>query len=243
MSASILPKLPAANTMPIQLGGMVPLTTIDYPDHLSCVLFCQGCAWRCHYCHNPDLIAPVGSMPVCWEQVLAFLHQRQGLLQAVVFSGGEATLQPGLAVAMQQVCDLGFKVGLHTAGIKPAALHKVLPLCDWVGFDIKAPRGQVDHVTQIIGSDAANWRSLELLLESSVAYECRTTVHWALLEPDELICLARQLQQQGVSHFVVQLARSGQMLNPDLPEQIQPKELPAVWQTMEGMFEYFSLRT
>ena len=243
MSASTLLKPPVVNRMPIQLGGMVPLTTIDYPDHLSCVLFCQGCAWRCHYCHNPDLIAPVGSTQVHWQHVLAFLRQRQGLLQAVVFSGGEATLQPGLMTAMQQVRALGFKVGLHTAGIKPAALHRVLPLCDWVGFDVKAPRGQADRITQVIGSDAANWRSLKLLLESGVAYECRTTVHWQLLNPAELAELARQLQQQNVSHFAVQLARYGQTLNPDLPTQQQPDGLPAVWQRLQGMFECFSLRT
>lgn len=229
--------------MPIQLGGMVPLTTIDYPDHLSCVLFCQGCAWRCHYCHNPDLITPAGSAPVQWDEVLAFLHQRQGLLQAVVFSGGEATLQPGLATAMQQVRELGFKIGLHTAGIKPTALNRVLPLCDWVGFDIKAPRGRGDHITQIIGSDAANWRSLELLLDSGVAYECRTTVHWALLEPDELACLARQLRQQGVRNFTVQLARDGQTLNPDLRRQTQPEGLPLLWQTLTPMFDRFTLRS
>ncbi len=228
--------------MPIQIGGMVPLTTIDYPDHLSCVLFCQGCAWRCHYCHNPELIAPVGSTPVAWDEVLAFLHKRQGLLQAVVFSGGEATLQPGLPDAMQQIKELGFKVGLHTAGIKPRVLEKVLPLCDWVGFDVKAARGQVDGITQIIGSDAANWHSLQLLLASGVAYECRTTVHWNLLQPDDLRLLARQLQEQGVQRFVVQPARDGHTLMPDLGPQTQPAGLPELWNELAVLFEHFSLR-
>lgn len=228
--------------MPIQIGGMVPLTTIDYPDHLSCVLFCQGCAWRCHYCHNPELIAPVGGSTVDWDEVLAFLHRRQGLLQAVVFSGGEATLQPGLSLAMQQVRELGFKVGLHTAGIKPAALERVLPLCDWVGFDVKAAQGQVDGITQIIGSDAANWRSLDLLLASGVAYECRTTVHWNLLQPDDLRLLARQLQQRGARTFIVQPARDGKMLTTDLGRQDLPSGLPELWQELNTMFGHFAVR-
>ncbi len=228
--------------MPVRIGGMVPLTTIDYPDHLSCVLFCQGCAWRCHYCHNPELIAPAGSTEIGWDEVLAFLHTRQGLLQAVVFSGGEATLQPGLPDAMRQVRELGFKVGLHTAGIKPAALEKVLPLCDWVGFDIKAARGQVDGITQIIGSDAANWRSLDLLLDSAVAYECRTTVHWNLTCPDQLRQLASQLQERGVDSYVVQLARDGKMLTPGLGCQLSPAGLPQLWRELGDMFMHFTVR-
>ena len=111
----------------LRIGGLLPMTTLDYPDHLSCVLFCQGCAWRCRYCHNPELIAARGKTPHDWRSVLRFLQQRQGLLDAVVFSGGEATLQPALPEAMQAVRALGFKVGLHSAGIKPAALARVLP--------------------------------------------------------------------------------------------------------------------
>ncbi len=38
----------------LRVGGLVPLTTLDYPGLLACVLFCQGCAWRCRYCHNPE---------------------------------------------------------------------------------------------------------------------------------------------------------------------------------------------
>src|SRR5690554_7397571 len=105
----------------LRVGGFVPLTTLDFPDHLSCVVFCQGCAWRCRYCHNPDLIPPRAQQMHSWDSILEFLQRRQGLLEAVVFSGGEATLQHDLKAAMQEVKNLGFKVGLHTAGINPKA--------------------------------------------------------------------------------------------------------------------------
>lgn len=226
----------------IRVGGLVPLTTIDYPDHLSCVLFCQGCAWRCHYCHNPDLIPPTGSDSIAWQEVLDFLQRRQGLLQAVVFSGGEATLQPQLPLAMQHVAELGFKVGLHTAGIKPTALARALPWCDWVGFDVKAPQGAVDSITQIIGSDAANWDSLRLLLDSGVDYECRTTVHWNLLNPAQLKLLAAQLATMGVQHWVIQIVRDGNLLNPQLPANHQPLELEQLWQSIRPSFAEFSVR-
>ncbi len=140
----------------LRVGGFVPLTTIDYPDHLACVVFCQGCAWRCGYCHNPELLAVQGAAQITWPQVLRFLQQRQGLLDAVVFSGGEATLQNALLPAMQQVKALGFKVGLHSAGIKPSALARLLPWLDWLGFDLKGPRELIDPITGVRGSAEAN---------------------------------------------------------------------------------------
>ncbi|MFZ6999496.1 4Fe-4S cluster-binding domain-containing protein, partial [Pseudomonas aeruginosa] len=50
----------------LRVRGLVPLTTLDYPGLLACVLFCQGCAWRCRYCHNPELIAPRGAEEIPW---------------------------------------------------------------------------------------------------------------------------------------------------------------------------------
>ena len=134
-----MPSVPSRHAFrPLRIGGLQAMTTLDYPDHLACVLFCQGCAWRCRYCHNPEVIRCGGPTEWSWNKVLGFLRQRQGLLQAVVFSGGEATLQPALPSAMRRVRELGFKVGLHSAGIKPASFGRALAHCDWVGFDVKA---------------------------------------------------------------------------------------------------------
>jgi pyruvate formate lyase activating enzyme len=139
----------------LRVGGLVPLTTIDYPGQLACVLFCQGCAWRCRYCHNPQLIPPRGAEEVDWPRVLAFLQRRQDLLDAVVFSGGEPTLQDGLLNAMQEVRAMGFRIGLHSAGIKPTAFARALRGADWVGFDVKALPEDCQALTQVAGSGAA----------------------------------------------------------------------------------------
>jgi|TARA_B100001059_G_scaffold98279_1_gene97805 anaerobic ribonucleoside-triphosphate reductase activating protein len=226
----------------LRIGGLQPMTTLDYPDHLSCVLFCQGCAWQCRYCHNPELIAPRGDAPHSWRSVLDFLQQRQGLLDAVVFSGGEATLQPGLPQAMQAVRALGFKVALHSAGIKPAALARVLPWCDWVGFDVKGLQEQVELITGTPRSGQANWQSLQLLHASGVDYECRTTVHWQLFDCDALLRLAHRLAGQGVRRFAVQLARPARMLDPSLGPSITPPEAASLWPQLHALFERFELR-
>ncbi|WP_416739576.1 MULTISPECIES: anaerobic ribonucleoside-triphosphate reductase activating protein [Pseudomonas] len=226
----------------LRVGGMVPLTTIDYPGQLACVLFCQGCAWRCRYCHNPQLIPPRGADEVDWRRVLAFLKRRQDLLDAVVFSGGEPTLQDGLLGAMEEVRAMGFRIGLHSAGIKPAAFAKALAGADWVGFDVKALPEDCQAITRVEGSGTANWRSLEHLLASSVDYECRTTVHWHLFEPARLLILAKRLSELGVKRFAVQLVRTERMFDPLLPSVSAQALLPDLWETMRELFPAFVLR-
>lgn len=71
--------------------------------------------------------------------MLAWLKTRQGLLEGVVFSGGEPLLQKQLPEAADQLHRQGFEVALHTSGVYPERLAKVLPLIEWVGLDIKAP--------------------------------------------------------------------------------------------------------
>ena len=220
----------------------MPLTTLDYPNHLSCVVFCQGCAWRCRYCHNPDLIPARAQQAQSWDSILEFLQRRQGLLQAVVFSGGEATLQQGLKSAMQDAHKLGFKVGLHTAGINPKALERVLPYCDWVGFDVKALVEDTELITGVSGSGQANWRCLELLLASGVPYECRTTVHWDLIDPQRLLQLAQRLSAAGVAHFVVQHVRTKSMLDGQLPSRSTNLGTEALWQEIGRLFSTFVRR-
>lgn len=226
----------------LRIGGLLPMTTIDYPDHLACVLFCQGCAWRCRYCHNPELISPQATGSISWSEVLAFLRKRRGLLEAVVFSGGEATLQPGLPDAMSAVREMGFKVGLHSAGIKPTAMRRVLPLCDWVGFDVKALEEDVALITGVNGSGRANWQSLEMLLGSGLDFECRTTVHWQLFDCQRLEGLAERLAALGVQRFAIQLARPGKMLDEQLGSAAMPDEAAELWPYLQQLFDHFELR-
>ena len=166
----------------LRIGGITPLTTIDFPGRLAAVLYCQGCPWRCSYCHNPELLDATTPAEMDWPQVLAFLRKRQGLLDGVVFSGGEPTLQAGLPQALEQVRALGFATALHTGGMYPERLAAVLPLLDWVGLDIKGPEHRYADITGAPGSGARAFESLALLQASPVAFECRTTWHAGLYE-------------------------------------------------------------
>lgn len=192
----------------LRVGGLTPLTTIDFPGELAAVVYCQGCPWRCAYCHNGHLLPARGGHPIPWDRVLAFLGGRKGLLDAVVFSGGEPTLQSGLGAAMESVRGLGFKVGLHTAGPYPERLRRVLPLVDWVGLDVKALPDDYLEVTGVPGSGARAWASLDLVLGSGVSHEIRTTPMPGRDDPSDLERLSARLLDAGVLHHRIQTCHS-----------------------------------
>jgi pyruvate formate lyase activating enzyme len=191
----------------IAVGGFTPLTTVDFPEHLAAVVFCQGCPWRCGYCHNPLLLSRRRKPAYHWSSVLAFLQRRKGLLDGVVFSGGEPTLQTGLLEAIRAVKALGFRVALHTAGPYPERLTKVLPWLDWVGLDIKAPFDHYDALTGVAGSGLRAFQSAKRVLASGVPHEFRTTVDDSCLHGEALRSLAYTLANLGVRHYVWQACR------------------------------------
>jgi pyruvate formate lyase activating enzyme len=223
---------PAGATVSLRVGGVTRWTSIDFPGRLAAVVFCQGCPWRCGYCHNPDLLQAGATTGQDWAQVLAFLQTRVGLLDGVVFSGGEPTLQTALPAALADVRALGFETALHTGGMYPQRLAAVLPLLDWVGLDIKAPRAHYDAVTATPGSAVPVQESLHKLVESGLSYECRTTWHEDLFPVAELVALAQDLAGQGVRNWVLQAGRPGALadLSPD------------VVQLFMGLFPQFAQR-
>jgi pyruvate formate lyase activating enzyme len=187
----------------LRVGGLQRLSLVDWPGQLAAVVFCQGCGWRCRYCHNPDLISFDAPAKYGWEEFLVWLERRRRLLDAVVFSGGEPTLQPDLLEAVGQARDLGFKVGLHTAGPVPEKLALLLPRIDWVGFDFKAPFSSYLHITGRANGGEAR-ASLQALHLSRVPCEVRTTWHPSLLSANDLSEMAATLAEIGFAEWVIQ---------------------------------------
>lgn len=188
---------------------MTPLSATDYPGELAAVVYCQGCPWRCSYCHNPHLLAGRAPGEITWSAVLEFLARRRGLLDAVVFSGGEPTAQPGVARAMRAAKALGYRIGLHSAGIYPRRFAEVLPLVDWVGFDAKAPfDAAYARITGVRASAEAALASARALLASGVNCEFRTTWHPGFLSSGELERLTRTLADLGVRRYALQEFRA-----------------------------------
>lgn len=192
----------------LRVGGYTPFSATEYPGLLSAVVFVQGCPWRCGYCHNTHLQQRTRDNPNAWKGIVTRLERRAGMLDAVVFCGGEATMDPALGEAMAQVRAMGFKIGLETACIYPARLKSVLPLVDWVGFDVKTTFERYADVTGVAGSGGPVRDGVAAILASGVDYECRTTVHPAHLSPAMLVELAQTLSFMGVRNYALQEFRA-----------------------------------
>ncbi|MGD2083303.1 MAG: anaerobic ribonucleoside-triphosphate reductase activating protein [Chromatiales bacterium] len=225
----------------MRIGGITPLTTIDYPGELAAVVFCQGCPWRCRYCQNGHLLPVRAGQDIPWSGVRAFLERRRGLLDAVVFSGGEPTAQGDLREHLGQVGALGFKRGLHTAGPSPARLDRALDRLEWVGLDIKALPEDYPALTGVPDSGRAAWKSLDIVLASGTDFEVRTTWMPGIAEAD-IRRLADRLVARGVGRFALQRAVTDRALDPGLRGSAAPAPSATLTAELSERFERFELR-
>lgn len=216
------------------VGGWVPFSSMDWPGRLVAVVFVAGCPWRCHYCHNPHLQTRGASEP--WHTVLEFLQRRRGLLDGVVFSGGEPLNEMQLPDMIDAVKDLGYRVGLHTAGIYPRRLQAVLGKLDWVGLDVKTRQADYPRLTGRRFSAAPVAVSLQLLLASGCEFECRTTWSPEWLDEAGLLDLAQELAGLGVQNYAVQGYRTPRQASSSLALSA------AARRRLDGLFPQFSWR-
>ena len=220
------------------IGGITPFSTVDWPGKLACVAFLAGCPWRCPYCQNHQL-QHASAATANEQDLFAFLEERRGLLDGVVFSGGEPLAQPAVVDAARQARNMGFEVGLHTCGAYPERLQEMLPYLSWVGLDVKAPWDVYERVTKVAGSGELARRSLEIVLESSVELECRTTWHPALLSPDDIATIAHDLAARGVRTWAVQAYRAMGTTGELPDETVYPRDVPG---SLSGLFAKYEFR-
>lgn len=164
----------------MHIGGMQKLTLLDYPGKVACTVFLSGCNLRCPYCHNPGLVLPdqINAPGMPESEVFAFLEQRKGKLDGICITGGEPTLQPELPGFLEKLRELGYAIKLDTNGTYPGMLKGLLHdgILDYVAMDIKnSPQRYAETCG---GADVLSRvrESVDLLLDSSIEYEFRTTV-------------------------------------------------------------------
>jgi pyruvate formate lyase activating enzyme len=178
----------------MKIAGLVKSSTVDFPGLLAAVVFSPGCNLDCFYCHNRNLLSGVTPL-LDNADVLDFLKRRCHLLDGVVFSGGEPTLQVGLADMISQIHELGYKIKLDTNGTRPQILRQLLAvrLLDYVAIDCKAPWARYPEICDCNPDDVAAIRqSLQILSEAGLDWEIRTTVI-PQLSPADLTEMARTL--------------------------------------------------
>lgn len=181
------------------IKGFQPLTLIDFPGKLAATVFTPGCNFRCPFCYNPTLVRDDVSLPLIPEEaVFGHLEKRRGLLEGLVVTGGEPTLQEDLPEFLRKVKSLGYAVKLDSNGSHPEVIKKLLAenLVDYLALDVKTSLDKA--YGRIVGGAgegilAPVKESLAILLSGAVAGELRTTVVPHFHPLSVLAKLARQI--------------------------------------------------
>lgn len=187
------------------IGGLQKLSLVDYPGKICSVVFTQGCAFRCRYCHNPDLV--IGPNPACFDEkkVLEYISEHRTMLEGVCVTGGEPTLHKDLETFLHKIKALGLLIKLDSNGMNPDTLRSFIDerLIDYIAMDIKAPWERYNEIIMVsdkIGPEKCR-RSLQIIQESGIDHEFRTTVFPQVHTEDDFVTMAGYLTR-GEKYFV-----------------------------------------
>jgi pyruvate formate lyase activating enzyme len=209
------------------IGGYQKLTLIDYPGKLASTVFTVGCSFRCPFCHNPELVLDSGpsGKNILEKDFFDFLKKRQNKLEGVCITGGEPTIQKDIVEFVKKIKNLGFLVKLDTNGTRPDVLKKLfdLKLLDFVAMDIKNQLKKYDQTTGVIGDKERIKISVELIKNSQLPYEFRTTVVPGLHQEKDFEEIARWIG--GAKKYYLQEYREIKILNPKLREKTKGKKI------------------
>jgi len=205
------------------IHSITPFTLLDFPNHSACILWYAGCNMRCLYCYNPEIV--LGKGVVTFPEAISFLRSRKGLLDGVVFSGGECLMHKTIIEQIRTVKAMGFLVKIDTNGSRPDILKQLVAehLLDYVALDFKAIKEQFQKVTQ---SDLflAFEQSFQLLQKSGIPFEIRTTYHSELISIEELQEMMVYLETNKYSgNYYLQFFRNNVQTLVDLPSSVKIK--------------------
>ena len=229
------------------IAGLQKMTLTDFPENVACILFLKGCNFRCPYCQNSELIDyKIDDNYILKEEVFDFLKKRQGVLDGVVISGGEPTVNKDLPKLIKEIRDLGFKIKLYTNGTNPQMLKELLEdgLIDYVAMDIKNVQtkyletaGLSEKNVQILENVQ---KSIDILKKSKVDHEFRTTImkNYHNIEDLEEI---NKLIGKDEKYFIQNFEDSEYVLDHNI-EPFSEKELKEIKNKLTKNFQRTSVR-
>ena len=197
----------------MNVQGYQKLTLLDFPGKTACTVFTGGCNLRCPFCHNAGLVRTPLAEQNASAEVLEYLAKRRGILDGVCVTGGEPLLQPDLAEFLKQVRDLGYAIKLDTNGSLPDRLAAILAqgLVDYVAMDIKSSPQGYALATGADIDPAVYARSVQILRESGIPHEFRTTAVGGIHTPEDFVRIGQWLGDVP-AYFIQRFVDSGQLL-------------------------------
>lgn len=231
--------------MSLGIKGFTPTSLIDWPGKIAAVIFLPGCSFRCHYCYNPEFIENPESIADFDDRVIFdYLEHKKNWLDGVVMLGGEPTIHPNFFKIVKKIKKIDLGVAVHTNGTSPQILKKLLKekLLDFIAMDIKAPLEDYQKVINVEFSPISIIESVNIIKNSGIDYEFRTTVVPGLIGKEEIKKIGKWLS--GAKKFFIQQFKPEKTLNLKF-KKIEPYKIPELEELKkiaEPFFEIVEIR-
>lgn len=192
---------------------------------------------------NPETLPLISE-----DTIFSAVERRRNWLDGIAITGGEPTLQPDLQDFCRRAKQKGLWLSVATNGSSPEVLGDLIEqgLVDYIAMDVKAPLAQERYKAATGIDDTAAFervlKSIELLRNSSIEYEFRTTLVPELLSPEDVIAIANSLK--GAKKYAIQQFAPHSTVDPRF-EKMAPWPREAIERTkksLNGMFKSFEVR-
>lgn len=215
----------------MNIAGFQKLTLIDYPGKVATTVFTVGCTFRCPFCHNPELVVgtgrglSAGNSERTEKEFFQFLKKRKGKLDGICITGGEPTIQPDIIDFIKKIKKMGYLVKLDTNGTRPDVLRKVIQekLVDFIAMDIKNQPKRYGITTGTKFDIGRIKLSVELIMNSRIPYEFRTTVVPGVHRQKDFVEIAKWIA--GAKSYYLQKYREKKILDPNLKKKTKGKKI------------------
>ena len=229
----------------VVIKGFIPTSLIDYPGKICSIVFLPRCNFSCPFCFNPEMVSDSAELKeINQEEIFKYLESQRKWIDGVCLTGGEPTLHEGLPELISEIKKRGFLVKLDTNGSNPEMLKKLLDekLVDYVAMDIKAPLEKYERVTNAKVNLDSIQRTVDLIRNSDVEYEFRSTVVPGLFDKNDAIAIGKWLK--GSKKYFLQQFRPEKTLNKSFQNEKQytPEELKEFVELMKPYFEKIEVR-
>lgn len=197
------------------ISGFEKNTLLDYPGKVASIVFTYGCNLCCSYCHNPELVIESCKKDnlITETSVINYLIKRKGLIDALVITGGEPTLQEDLIPFIKNVKSLDILVKLDTNGVLNSIIEEILneDIVDYWAMDIKYP----SEYLQDYGIEPLSIKkSIQMIMNSGKDYEFRTTYVKGLHKIEDAEKIG--IMVEGCGNYYIQNFRMGKTIDPTL---------------------------
>ena len=201
----------------MNIAGVQKFTLLDFPSKVACIVFTPGCNFRCPYCYNSDFVIPekieeIKDIFIPENIFFNFLKTRNGFLDGVVISGGEPTLQVDLIDFINKIKELGYKVKIDTNGTNPKIILELIEekIIDYVAMDVKAPIEKYQSITNVLVNIDNILESINIIKDSNIEYEFRTTIIKEQLSQEDLEHIAKMIE--GSKKYYLQKFRNNSVI-------------------------------